>query len=215
MGKQSLEICILILSLLAGCGCGHEELSQADCTEPARCLVCGKAEGIPKGHQWLEADCTNAQTCAVCGQTKGEPRGHSWKDATNSTPQSCRRCGATRGEPLKEEVSFEDVYDAVCDEIGVQLGKAEFTYNAEACILYVSIPADKGTAEEIILTPDSVADYWAQISEKLCSTSKTAHERFLYAGFTVDCCIFLISDVNEENALLAAENGKIYFDVME
>ena len=209
-----LALTLFMSAAMSACGCEHSHWSEADCTQPARCLDCGKAEGIPKGHQWMDADCTNAQTCSVCGETKGEPRGHSWKDATKSLPQTCRRCGVTQGDALREELSFDDAYDAVCDEISQQLDGAEFVYDADYRILYVSITAGEGTAEAIIMKPDSVSEYWSGISTKICSVSEAAREHFLEAGFGVDCCIMLISDVNADNALLSAKNGKITFDVM-
>lgn len=167
------------------------------------------------GHQWLDADCINAETCAVCGETKGEPRGHSWKEATKSSPQSCIRCGATRGEALMEEPVFEEVYDLVCNDISAQFRGADFVYDQDFHILYVSIAADKGTAEAIVLNPESVYEYWTEVSANICSVSYAAHDDFCEAGFAVDCCVFLISDVNEDNALLAAKNGTIYYDVTE
>ena len=111
--------------------------TEATCTEPRTCKVCGATEGSPKGHDWKEATCTEPKTCGNCGATEGsakghdweiksceEPRvckkcgaqesskvGHDWKEATCTEPKTCMRCGVTEGEPLGHKWK-----DATCTE---------------------------------------------------------------------------------------------------
>ena len=49
-------------------------------------------------HTWTDATCTAPKTCGLCGTTEGEASGHSWVDATCAAPKTCSVCGATEGE---------------------------------------------------------------------------------------------------------------------
>ena len=48
------------------------------------CSVCGdsyEADRLPAlGHSWTDADCTDPKTCTVCGTTEGEALGHNYVD---------------------------------------------------------------------------------------------------------------------------------------
>ena len=62
----------------------------------------------PLGHKWSDATCTAPKTCSVCGVTEGEATGHVWDAATCTTPKTCSICGATEGEAAGHtEVSHE------------------------------------------------------------------------------------------------------------
>ena len=138
--RRVLFILALIpLLLLSGCSgasrkteASHEpELhihnwTEASCTAPTTCTICGATEGTANGHRWNDATCTEAQTCSVCG-TEGQPAlghavkavtctepstctrcgetiapapGHDWAEATSEKPKTCLRCGLTEGKPL-------------------------------------------------------------------------------------------------------------------
>lgn len=57
------------------------------------------------GHTWTDATCTKPRTCSVCGKTEGEPLGHEWQEGTPNFQQAktCTRCKETEGDPLKAE----------------------------------------------------------------------------------------------------------------
>ena len=76
---------------------GRHTWSEATCTEPKTCTVCGATEGAPYGHSWTAATCTAPKTCTVCGATEGSASGHTWKAATCTEPRTCTVCGATEG----------------------------------------------------------------------------------------------------------------------
>ena len=78
---------------------GHV-MSDATCTAPKTCSMCGVTEGEALGHDWADADCDTPKTCSVCGETEGEALGHDWVDADCDTPKTCNTCGATEGEAL-------------------------------------------------------------------------------------------------------------------
>ena len=90
--------------------------TDATCTDPKTCSVCGATEGEALGHSWNEATCTAPKTCSVCGATEGEALGHSWNDATCDTPKTCSVCGETEGEALGH--SYDNEYDADCNVCG-------------------------------------------------------------------------------------------------
>lgn len=94
-----LTVMILCLSLLAGCSCRHE-WTDATCTAPRICALCGETEGEALGHTWAEATCEAPKTCTACGETEGGALGHSWQDATCEAPETCSRCAKTEGEAL-------------------------------------------------------------------------------------------------------------------
>ena len=85
--------------------------TEATCTAPQTCSICGATQGEALGHDWTDATCTEPQTCARCGATRGEALGHDWADATCTEPQTCTRCGATKGEALGH-----DWMEATCTE---------------------------------------------------------------------------------------------------
>ena len=74
-------------------------------------------------HNWTDATCTTPKTCSVCGAIEGEALGHSWVDATYEAPKTCSVCGATEGEPLVKPSTCEcggkakGIGDHVCGEL--------------------------------------------------------------------------------------------------
>lgn len=208
-----LALCALWLS---GCGCAHREWSAASCTEPSRCLECGKADGLPLGHDWLAADCTTPETCALCGSTKGEAKGHSWSEATEQEPKTCKKCGLTEGEPLSAEMekpTWEQVYSQVCEYVSGETGELGADFSYEGDIFYVRITAPDGTAVKTVSQPELLADDWAEYSELFRTLSAQAQELFSQAGFDLDCWVMLLNDVNSEKILLAACDGSIRYDI--
>lgn len=75
--------------------------SDATCTAPTTCIVCGVTQGLALGHNYSDAICTAPATCIVCGATQGSALGHNYSDATKDAPATCTVCGATTGEKLK------------------------------------------------------------------------------------------------------------------
>ena len=100
--KRNILICALVMVLillLAGCGCDHEWLAVT-CAAPKTCQLCGETEGEALPHTWQDATCTAAKTCTVCQATEGEPLPHTWQDATCTAAKICTVCQTTEGEPL-------------------------------------------------------------------------------------------------------------------
>ncbi len=77
----------------------HEhEWTEATCTDPMTCTVCGRTSGSAFGHNANEATCTESSVCSVCGIVVCEPLGHNYSEATCLSPASCMLCGETSGE---------------------------------------------------------------------------------------------------------------------
>ena len=97
-----LSIILLALSL-SSCSlvCEHE-WTEATCTTPKTCTLCGKTEGDALGHNWTEATCESPKACMRCGETEGEALGHSMIDNV------CERCGYK--EWSVEDFGFYDFY---------------------------------------------------------------------------------------------------------
>ena len=97
-------------------GTASHDWAEATCTAPKTCKVCGATEGKALGHNWELPDCVTPETCSRCGATEGEPNGHSWKAATCTAPKTCADCGATEGEPNGHTWTEATCYDPkTCD----------------------------------------------------------------------------------------------------
>lgn len=86
--KKILSVFLMILllvSLLAGCGCKHE-WEDATCEDPKTCEKCGETQGEPGDHKWKDATCEKPKTCKTCKKTSGKALGHDWQGGT------CSRC---------------------------------------------------------------------------------------------------------------------------
>ncbi len=97
--KKMIPLLLVLLVLLAGCGCEHI-WKPATCDTAKACELCGETDGAPLGHVWQAATCDKAKTCEVCSKTEGEALGHDWQDATCETPKTCNRCKVTEGAAL-------------------------------------------------------------------------------------------------------------------
>jgi len=95
----SITLVLVMLLVLAGCGCEHDWL-EANCTTPKTCSLCEATEGTPLGHSWLAASCDMPKHCENCDATEGEALGHTWEDATCIVPKKCSTCHATEGTVL-------------------------------------------------------------------------------------------------------------------
>ena len=76
------------------------DLVAATCTEAKTCTMCHQTWGEPLGHKWSAGSCTVARTCKTCQEVEGEAPGHDYADATCDKPMTCRLCSATEGEAL-------------------------------------------------------------------------------------------------------------------
>ena len=115
--------------------CATCTMSEATCTAPSTCSVCGYTEGEALGHDKISheakaATCTengwNAyETCSRCDYTTYKEiaaPGHSWTDATCTTPKTCSVCGATEGEALGHNAETIPGAAATCTEAGLTDG---------------------------------------------------------------------------------------------
>lgn len=66
--KSSILSVVLLFAVSAGIIFGVWRVRVDRSGRPAYCAE--------NEHRWIEADCTTPKTCAVCGKTEGEPEGH-------------------------------------------------------------------------------------------------------------------------------------------
>ena len=154
--------------------------TDATCTAPKTCSVCGVTEGEALGHSFeavvTAPTCTEAgyttYTCA-CGDSyvadEVAALGHTWTDATCTAPKTCSVCGATEGEALGH--SYEAVVTApTCTEAG-------FTTYTCAC-------GDSYVAEEVAALGHTWTDATCT-APKTCSVcGETEGEALGHAAYT-------------------------------
>ena len=68
-------------------GCNHQ-YSDATCTSPAVCQLCGATNGSALEHNFVGGDCSTPGTCSYCGQSSPNGGEHSFYAGI------CRNCGA-------------------------------------------------------------------------------------------------------------------------
>lgn len=91
--------------LVNGLPDGHR-VTVYNCTTPTFCLVCDSGVAASKiSHSFSDATCTAPRTCTLCGATRGEPREHSWSGASCTIPKTCTECKVTEGSPLGHTTS--------------------------------------------------------------------------------------------------------------
>ena len=107
--------------------CIHE-WSEATCTEPKTCTLCGKAEGEALGHEWNEATCTEPKTCNVCGETEGDALGHNAEEWKVEKEATCTEEGIQKGKCVQcgQEV------EAAVEKVEHTPGEWEVTKKATA-----------------------------------------------------------------------------------
>lgn len=66
--------------------------TNASCTTPETCIICGEIQGAPLGHSWIDASCTTPKYCSVCGSIDGTAIGHNYVDSI------CTNCGRNENE---------------------------------------------------------------------------------------------------------------------
>ena len=99
------------------------EWTDATCTVPMTCALCGKTEGKALAHEWVAATCTEPKTCFTCKTTEGEASGHVFTEATCTTAETCSVCGFENGTALGHTLTDTSrVKEPTCSEMGVNEG---------------------------------------------------------------------------------------------
>lgn len=83
--------------------------TEANCTDPQTCRVCGKTKGQPLGHVWGEAACGQFIPCVNCGLASDVMQDHAWSEPTCQTPATCTRC-----DKKSDEYAEHSWIDATC-----------------------------------------------------------------------------------------------------
>lgn len=121
----ALTCALLSIIVLAGCECGHKNVSQATCTSGAVCKDCGETMGEAVGHQFESATCTKPERCSVCNEARGAALGHNYSDATCTESSSCTVCGkkTLNGSALGHSVEEWNITkESTCTDYGERTG---------------------------------------------------------------------------------------------
>lgn len=113
-------VAIVLFGVLFGTHvlCLHQ-WSEATCTKPSTCRICGATQGKALGHEMEPATCTSPEHCGRCDYKKGKALGHKWVDATCTAPKTCSRCKKTEGSALGHEAGdWSITKEASCTEAG-------------------------------------------------------------------------------------------------
>ncbi len=94
--------------------------TEASCTEPAECTLCGVKNGMPKGHKCPVLNCTEGSLCENCGEMIA-PKGHRFEGADCNKPMKCSVCGASSGSALGHTTDR-----GVCSRCGREIFKDKY-----------------------------------------------------------------------------------------
>ncbi len=88
--------------------------TQATCSSPKKCQLCGVTEGTPIEHDWGNPTCTTPRSCLVCWTVddNSEPLGHSYVNG------ECEICGDESEDYLADYDKYlmaAHLYQAVID----------------------------------------------------------------------------------------------------
>lgn len=135
------------------CVCEGHVFSDATCTAPKTCKLCGATSGSALGHtyskdcdetcdrctakrtvthDYADATCTKAKTCKDCGATTGSALGHKYSNATCTTAKTCSVCKATSGSALGH--AYSNDCDAKCNRCYAErtVGDHKYTNSCDA-----------------------------------------------------------------------------------
>ncbi|MGN0338677.1 MAG: hypothetical protein ACI4EE_14380 [Lachnospiraceae bacterium] len=215
--KVTLLFIVCALSLTA---CGHEHtFSEATCTEPKTCTVCGATEGEPVGHSFEDATCTRPATCSICGATRGSKLDHDWIDATCTAPSTCSRCGETKGEPLEHVVeNGEIISEPTCTEPGEIKGICSMCNQEVVAKLEplghtygefeISVPATYYSPGEKVKTCSVCGKVLATTTYELSDAEKED-------GFKADCPTWTYEQIARDPDSVLGDNAKFTGQVIQ
>lgn len=182
--KIVVGVVVAIIAVIGLCVAFVHNWSDATCTQPQTCLICGATQGEPLGHDWVDATCTEPKICSRCGEQEGVALGHDWGDwetveestctVAGSQQRTCARCGATEQEelPLAEhqpgdwEVVEKPTISASgtavpgrriksCKVCGTELESETINLSAEEIKKQYKSSCESCSYEEVARNPDS------------------------------------------------------------
>ena len=68
-------------------------------------------------HAWTEADCTNPKTCSVCGETEGAPLGHT-PETDDGDCTTAVKCSVCEGTAIAAKAHVDEDGNSICDNEG-------------------------------------------------------------------------------------------------
>ncbi len=130
--------------------CNHS-WTDATCTTPKTCSICGATNGDVLGHSWKDATCTTPKTCSVCSATEGEANGHTRPEPEKvCINQNCKVCGENIPADKDHVTEVIPAVDATCTKTGLTVGKkcticGTITVKQEEVPMLDHVPGDAAT----------------------------------------------------------------------
>ncbi|MDO5446001.1 MAG: hypothetical protein Q4F31_10325 [Eubacteriales bacterium] len=201
-----------------------------------------KNNGKVHTHSWTEATCTEPKTCTICGETEGNSLGHQWTEATFKLPKTCTVCGETEGNPLPTPVpapstssqANQDNSDAIILTLYAYAKVAAvaeekltavydyFTtyYDVNGVEMIMAKTGFGAVADAARANKNSVKVEWDNLKNSFLSTWQSYYDGGLliigdYPSIELNLEMRLVDDRDHSRDLLVIRDGKIVYDFTE
>lgn len=176
----SFAVFIICTAAAISLTCSHE-WSDATCSAPKTCKLCGETEGESLQHQWEAATCASAKKCAFCGLTEGVALDHTWEEATCSKPKTCKICGETEGETLPHTPGDWNI--GTTDYVSASFRKELRCTECQSLLDYETVSLDTLHEDGIfILTPDEFGKRLDNAAKTVASSLRSSKEWMAKTG---------------------------------
>lgn len=148
--------------------------------------------------------------CA-CNRT-GPPDDHSI-DYCEQTKSISVQSETITIENFGESEMFRQMTDIIYDSFSAF--SPSINYDKDNALVNVIVTASDGTVDALEGNTLNALDAWEIMVSSLSELSKSGYELLSDEGLQIGCTVMLLSDKDPENALFAALNGVVVYNVMQ
>lgn len=218
MYKKVIVLLMTCSVLLTGCAHEHK-YSEATCSKPATCEICGETTGAPTAHIFVDATCKEPLKCSVCGATDGEPLGHDYSKATCTNPATCTRCGDTIGYPLEHTIENEEIIEEpTCSSPGKSVGTCSVCGEKITTVLKYLEHTEGDFEIEVPATYYSSGkktSYCAYCGKKMGTVSYELSEEEKEKDFKADCPKYTYDEIARDPDSVMGDNAMFTGQVVQ